>query len=260
MKYLPPIFGIIGPQGSGKSFSCFKLLCQFADFAEYDLCFNFYVNLDALYEYCVSCGYLWLASRILHNRIRYKDSEDLEDFMDLPKTIYVMDEAGVYMNSREFQPIPKSFLHDLAQVRHDSKILVWCAQYADMVDRVLRELTAGYCQCLSVTRFNKKLGNYELYWQKIYVYNARQYKIYLSKVDSKMSGFKFWINSRKLADWHFEGVLSTEDKLIFDIYQSFGGRVGDYGELKKFNNKAYVVDCHSSFADYNDFKTRLEYV
>ncbi len=230
MFYLPPIFGIVGPQGSGKSFSTFKLLCMQADLLQYDLCFNFSVDLDALYNYCLNSGYYWLVSRIIHNKIRCRFSDELDTFMDLPKTIYVMDEAGVYMNSREFQKVPKSFLHQLAQVRHDSMVLVWCAQYADMVDRVLRELTAGYCQCLSLSKPNKKLGNYELYWQKFYIYNARQYKIYLNKVDSKLSGFKFWVNARKLADFHYEGFLSTNDKLIFDIYSSFGARVGEESE------------------------------
>jgi hypothetical protein len=127
-----------------------------------------------------------------------------------------------------------------------------------MVDRVLRELTAGYCQCLSSSRFSKKLSNYELYWQKIYVYNAREYKIYLSKVDGKMSGLKFWINSRKLADWHYEGTLSDQDKLIFDIYQSFGSRVGDYASLKLFTNSFTIVDNPLEPADLSAITERLE--
>ncbi|MDJ0510811.1 MAG: ATP-binding protein [Crocosphaera sp.] len=226
MLYIPPIYGVVGEQGTGKSFTALKTILPFANIAEYDLCFNYEINLRALYDYCIIQRYNWLACRILHNKVRVKDSEDLEEFMDLPKTIYVLDEAGVYLNSRAFQSVPKTFLAQLAQVRHDQKILVWCAQYADMVDRVLRELTAMYCQCLSVSKFSKKLGNYEMYWQKIYIYNARKYKIYLSKVDQKLSGLKFWINSRKLADWHYEGLLSQEDKMIFDIYNSFGSHIG----------------------------------
>lgn len=266
--YLPPIFGIIGPQGSGKSFSTFKLICEAANELEYDLCFNFTINLEALYYYCLDSGYYWLLSRILHNKVRCRFSEELDGFMDLPKTIYVMDEAGVYMNSREFQRIPKKFLHDLAQVRHDSKVLVWCAQYSDMVDRVLRELTAGYCQCLSTTKPSKKLGNYELYWQRLYIFNSRQYRIFLNKVDSKLSGFKFWMNARRLADFHYEGLLSDNDRLIFDIYSSFGARVGEeYGYIdtdddgnlpvKLFNSFPKVVNSPLSDWELDDLNSRL---
>ena len=36
------------------------------------------------------------------------------------KTIYVLDEAGVYLNSRSFKDIDPAFHHALAQGRHDS--------------------------------------------------------------------------------------------------------------------------------------------
>ena len=270
MLYIPPIYGVVGEQGTGKSFSAIKTVLPFANTAEYDLCFNYEINLRALYDYCIVQGYNWLACRILHNKVRVKDSEDLEDFMDFPKTIYILDEAGVYLNSRAFQSVPKTFLAQLAQVRHDQKILVWCAQYADMVDRVLRELTAMYCQCLSVSKFSKKLGNYEMYWQKIYIYNARKYKIYLSKVDQKLSGFKFWMNSRKLADWHYEGLLSQEDKMIFDIYNSFGSHIGyddesnvhDYFDLEVFSSikSSRCVDFPLSNDEVNEIKSRLDLI
>ncbi|MDJ0662866.1 MAG: ATP-binding protein [Crocosphaera sp.] len=270
MLYIPPIYGVVGEQGTGKSFSAMKTVLPFANLAEYDLCFNYEINLRALYDYCIIQGYNWLACRILHNKVRVKDSEDLEDFMDLPKTIYILDEAGVYLNSRAFQSVPKTFLAQLAQVRHDQKILVWCAQYADMVDRVLRELTAMYCQCLSVSKFSKELCNYEMYWQKIYIYNARKYKIYLSKVDQKLSGIKFWINSRKLADWHYEGLLSEEDRMIFDIYNSFGSHIGydDDSNIHGYLNLDFFASVKSSrcvnspLSDYEieDIKARLDVI
>ncbi|MGB5596712.1 MAG: hypothetical protein WBM62_22145, partial [Crocosphaera sp.] len=122
MLYIPPIYGVVGAQGSGKSFSAIKTVLPFANSAEYDLCFNYDIDLKALYDYCIVQGYTWVAFRILHNKVRVKDSEDLEEFMDFPKTIYILDEAGVYLNSRAFQSVPKTFLAQLAQVRHDSKI------------------------------------------------------------------------------------------------------------------------------------------
>jgi hypothetical protein len=48
--------------------------------------------------------------------------------------------------------------------------------------------------------------------------------------------------------------------LIFDIYQSFGSRVGDNGNLKLFNNGFKIVDCNPSEQEWNDLLLRVNYV
>lgn len=242
--FIPGLTGILGEQGSGKSYAALKIATQYANQIEYDLCFNFEVSLNKLWDYCREMNYTWLLHRIYHNHIRYKPSEDLEEWMDRPRTIYVLDEAGVYLNSRNWGDISKEFLHSLAQIRHDNKMLFWIAQYYDMSDKLLRNLTAAFVQCQADLRFNPKLGNSEIIWQRIYLYDSRSYRIYLSKVADKYQGIKHWINARKLARWQWEGWLSEEDKMIFDIYQSFGSRVGDgnFENDLRFNHSYKIVD------------------
>ncbi len=241
--FIQGINGIIGEQGSGKGFAMLKIGLLYANQIQYDLCFNFEIDEKALYNYCLEMGYTWLLSRILHNKIRVKNSKDLISFMDLPKTIYILDEAGVYLNSRRFRDIDPDFLHEIAQVRHDCKLLWWVAQYPEMVDKMLRSLTASFIQVDGKQRFNKKLGNSELIWQRIYLFNARNFNIYLSKVHDKFTGIKYWLNARRLADFHWEGVLDYSDKMIFDIYQSFGYRVGDsvVKQIKKHKHNSKLI-------------------
>ncbi|MDJ0844935.1 MAG: hypothetical protein QNJ08_11930 [Crocosphaera sp.] len=42
MLYIPPIYGVVGEQGTGKSFSAMKTVLPFANLAEYDLCMRDY--------------------------------------------------------------------------------------------------------------------------------------------------------------------------------------------------------------------------
>jgi hypothetical protein len=100
-----------------------------------------------------------------------------------------------------------------------------------------------------------------MYWQKIYIYNARQYKIYLSKVDNKLSGFKFWVNARKLADWHYEGLLSDEDKMIFDIYSSFGSHIGYDDDSNTFDNLEFFSSSKNALVVNNPLSdSEVEYI
>ncbi len=252
MYNLPPIFAILGPQGSGKSYSAFKIACEFADRSQFDLAFNFSINQAALYRYCIACGYNWLAMRVYYNQCKFLDADDLEYFLRFPRHIYILDEAGVYLNARTFKDMQRRTMHDLAQIRHDNKILIWLAQYHDQVDKMLRQLTQGFCQCESQLRFNREMGNYKIYWQRIYIYNSRQYKIYLQKVADKVQGLKYWVNSRRLSEFHYEGMLSEADRMIFDIYQSFGARVGDgSGEQPP---PLFMPSCHDVSYSETDFK------
>lgn len=220
-----PITAVLGPQGSGKSFVAIKLALEYANKIEYDLTFNFSVNVRSLYEYSVLHGYTWLVSRILHGHIHCRPSNDLKLFMDRSKTLYILDEAGVFLQSRDFANIDKNFLRDLAQIRHDCKMLWWLAQYNDMVDRVLRDLTASVIQADCITRYSKKLGNYEIFIQRFFLFEARAYKIYLTKVADKSRGFPHFVRQRQLALRSWVGPLECSDSLLFDCYQSFGGKV-----------------------------------
>lgn len=252
--YIPGIVGILGHQGTGKSFSAILVACRYANQIEFDLCFNFPINLEALWNYCRAMGYTWLMHRILHNKIQYRSSEDLTEFMKTNRTLYILDEAGVYLNSRKFKDIDPQFLHDIAQIRHDGRMLWWIAQYFDMSDKMLRSLSSAFIVCDSQLRFNKKLGNSELHWKRIYLYPAKEFKIYLTKVAEKYTGMKYVINARRLSMYQWEGFLDETDRIIFDIYQSFGSRVGDYSA----NNQRLFCSPKYQKVNNHEFSSLIE--
>ena len=78
------------------------------------------------------------------------------------------------------------------------------------------------------------------------------------------------MNSRKLADWHYEGLLSDEDKMIFDIYNSFGSHIGydtqsnvhDYFDLEVFSSikSSRCVNFPLSDDEIKEIKTRLDLI
>lgn len=224
------IIGILGEQGSGKSYVALKLALEWANKFEFDLCFNFSINLDRLYDYCLLNGYLWLLSRIYSNKIVCRSVSDkgqlkLDKWMSENKTLYVLDEAGVFLNSRRFRDVDPQFLSDLAQVRHKSRRLFWIAQYYDMVDRILRSLTSGFVHCESITTFDKELCAPKILLQKYALYNSRNYQRYLQKVADKTGGIKMFFTQRKLADYTYQAPLSKADLLLFKVYQSFSDNI-----------------------------------
>lgn len=227
------IIGILGEQGSGKSFVSLKLALEWANRFEFDLCFNFSINADYLYDYCLLNGYTWLLSRFLLNKIICKSVCDsrgnlqLDKWMSDQRTLYVLDEAGVFLNSRRFRDVNPQFLSDLAQVRHKSRRLFWIAQYYEMTDKILRSLTSGFVHCESMTIFDKKLAAPKIILQKYALYSARNYQRYLTKVADKVGGLKMFFTQRKLAQYTYQARLSQADLLLFEIYQSFQDNVED---------------------------------
>jgi hypothetical protein len=169
---------------------------------------------------------LYLDLRDRGDRIVVKSVADslgnarLERWMGKPYTIYLLDEAGIFLNSRRFSSTPPQFLADLAQIRHDSRRLLWIAQYMDQVDKQLRELTQSYVHCDSVVRYSKKLRNTELFLLRYTIFLAKHYKIYSSKVLDKSLGLKSFFQGNRLAHKSFIGRPSAVDLMLFDCYPS----------------------------------------
>lgn len=254
--YFPgPITGVLGLQGAGKTFAALKFALQVAETLEYDLCFNFSIDLKKLFYYCLDCGYSYLLGRILSgDGVRCRSSADLQAFMDRPKTLYLLDEAGVYLNSRRFRDISVDFISDLAQIRHDGKLLWWVAQYADMVDRVLRELTASFLVAESTLRFNKKLGNSEIIWQNFALFDNKKFKLFEKASEDRARLFAQFFRKRKYAIFTWGGMLSPTDKYLFKVYKSFGSKVGGDIELinKNFYKRKYTKVNHHEIEDTFD--------
>lgn len=230
MFYVPPgpITGILGLPGTGKSFVALMAGFEMAEELRLGVVTNFTLDAKVLYQYFLSSGYIWLLSQLIHgNGVRVRSCADgqyltLTDFMQETKTLYIIDEAGVYLNSRNFKNIPLDFLSNLAQIRHDCRRLFWISQYREQVDKTLRELTASYIEADCPTRYSRRLGNTELVGKSYKVFTAKNYDAYERKILSgQMTGFKAHINSLRLAEKTWSGNLTSVDRLLFQVYGSF---------------------------------------
>lgn len=169
----------------------------------------------------------------------------------LSDAVVLLDEAGIFLNSRDFKNTSKQLLYDLAQSRKSGTDLFWTAQYCDQVDRFLRELTQLYYHCEGTTIFSKKLKRPRMILKRVYWFKAGIYYQWLSNIQHRNNYFKtkfaYAVNVE-------EGSLSVADKLIFDIYTSFS-RLESLRECKIntihqcvlpkdyfINNKNYDID------------------
>ncbi|NES65095.1 MAG: hypothetical protein F6K24_07440 [Okeania sp. SIO2D1] len=226
MMYIPGhITGIVGEMGSGKSFVALLVGFEVAEELHYDVCTNFALDARELYRYFVANGYVWLTSRLLHGGIKVKPVSVgkkvcLENWMDQRRCLYILDEAGIFLNSRRFQQNSPQFLADLAQIRHDGRRLFWISQYSEQVDKQMRELTQSYIYCDCVTRYSKVLASTELVFKNYRLFIAKKFKIYVAKVVDGKLGFKAWFLSNHLALKSWYGCLSSVDRMLFDCYPS----------------------------------------
>jgi hypothetical protein len=227
--YVPPgpVTGVLGLPGTGKTFIALCAGFEMAEELQLDVVANFSLNARALYYYFLGHGYTWLLSRLLHGGIKVRSCANgselrLIEFMQEKGTLYLIDEAGVYLNARNFKNIPLDFLSDLAQIRHDSRRLFWISQYKDQVDKNLRELSASYIVAECPTRYSHKLKNTELLSKYYRIFTAKNYDVFEKKILSgALTGAKAAINSARLADKVIMGSLSEYDRLLFKAYGSF---------------------------------------
>ena len=227
--YVPPgpITGVLGLPGTGKTFIALIAGFEMAEELQLDVVVNFSLNARALYYYFSGLGYTWLLGRLLQGGIKVRSCAEgsdlkLTEFMQETNTLYLIDEAGVYLNARNFKNIPLQFLSDIAQIRHDSRRLFWISQYKEQVDRNLREMSASYIVADCPTRYSHKLKNTELVSKYYRIFTAKNYSVFEKKILSgALTGAKAAINSARLSDKIIVGSLTEYDRLLFKAYGSF---------------------------------------
>ena len=185
------ILGLSGAIGSGKSFTQLKVALEWCNRKEKRLVTNFPLKLEALqryawlkkYQYCQ-----WMLEQpkgffYLHN------CENLQDLL-LPESVVCLDEAGIFLNSREFAKTPKGLLADFCQSRKDGTDLIWAAQFDAQVDKQLRLLTQYWVHCDSVSTFDAKMKRPRLAWKRIYWMKAYDYAEWLQNSRDRSSHFR----------------------------------------------------------------------
>lgn len=149
--------------------------------------------------------------------IEIVNPERLETLM-IPESVICLDEAGVFLNARDFSKTSKKLLADLAQSRKDGCDLVWAAQFDGQVDRQFRQLTQFWWHCRGFTLYNKKMRRPELVWKERHYFMADDYDMWVNNPKVRAD----WIKTRfAYASQTVSGFLSRADKQLFNCFDSF---------------------------------------
>jgi len=261
------IIGITGAIGSGKSFYQLKYAIELCELRQKQLVTNFRINLKELYTY-VSMPYWidsywlglgsfvyelfklkqyilvnffgkkpktpkprcpWLKQQFDKNMglIMLPNPEDLQALF-IPESVCCLDEAGVFLNSRDFAATPKALLSDLAQSRKDGIDLVWCAQFDEQVDKQFRLLTQFWVYCQSISFYNRVTRRPEIKWKLFRWFTADTYFDWRSNPYARTK----IMYTRLLVARQEEGVLQPGDYQLFKVFNSLarldGSRDGGF--------------------------------
>ncbi len=224
------ILGLSGAIGSGKSFSQLKVALSWCNRKEKRLVTNFPLDLQPLKDYCRMKRYkycMWLLDQD-GGHFYIKDPSNLQDLL-LPEAVVCLDEAGIFLNSREFAKTPKGLLADFAQSRKDGTDLIWAAQFNEQVDKQLRLLTQYWIHCDSFSSYDPKMRRPKLRWKRIYWMKAYDYNEWLNNPRDRTSHWK----TRLAHSFDYEGgALNRADKRLFDAFNSFARLDSDTAEDK----------------------------
>ena len=212
------IHGVAGSIGSGKSHLQLKIALEMADTKEKQLVTNFPLNRKGLEKYARHKKYKWILKCLKHGGITEIHNPSNLECLFLPEAIVCLDEAGIFLNSREFQKTSKTLLADLCQSRKFGTDLVWCAQFLEQVDMQFRMLTQYWTHANSLTVYDKKFRRPKLFYKRYYWMDANSYFQWNSSKTAKVSHIK----TRFAYSFRYEGgFLNQADKLLFDCFDSF---------------------------------------
>ena len=252
------IYGVVSapsapPRGSGKSLIALQLAIEQANMLNYGLCTNFDINLTALYEYAYYMRFYKFCRQIENGNIKARSAtvpdqkgvrrSDLTQFIIGSEMVFILDEAGIFANSHNWQSLSDKFKADLALLRKFKIRLWWIAQYHTQVAVSLRDQTNYIIECSSVLKGSKKLGGASEIWIKIfYCYIKIEYEV-LYKKRERLNVIKYAFQRFFLSKVKKFSRFGEADILAFEIYNSFG-KIGDEPQLlnpRKSSKRVFSV-------------------
>lgn len=221
------LIGVTGAIGSGKSFTQLKQALQYCEKKRKTLVLNFEINERELYEYAVMAKLEHVQSMVLKSQVswiinpkkKYKGEvrPNLEALF-IPNSVICLDEAGIFVNSREFARTSMDLLSELCQSRKSGVDMFWAAQFDEQVDRQFRLLTQYWVQCNSVAVYDKLMRRPKLVYKRIYWFTAADYFAWSQNIRDRGSHFK----TRFAYACDYEGGrLTKADKRLFNVFDSF---------------------------------------
>lgn len=212
------IIGLSGAIGSGKSHTQLKVALEYCERKQKQLVTNFPVNARAVYNYAKLNEYKWVQRLALRGSLIQINSPQHLEALLIPESVVCLDEAGIFLNSREFASTSKRLLADLAQSRKDGVDLVWAAQFNEQVDKQVRLLTQYWVHCDSLATYDKQLRRPKLFWKRIYWFTAWNYNFWVNDPRARSAHFK----TRFAHAFKYEGGFLTQaDKALFKAFDSF---------------------------------------
>lgn len=237
------IIGIAGAIGSGKSFTQLKMALHYCEVKEKQLVTNFDVDIPSLIKYCQHKKYKWCIDNMLRKgAVSCIINPSSLQALFIPASVVCLDEAGIFLNSRDFMNTPKELLADLCQSRKTGVDLIWAAQFEEQVDKQVRLLTQYWIHCDSVSVYNKQNKRPELTYKRIYWFTASDYFNWVSNIIDRGSHFK----ARFAYSFKYEGgFLDKADKEIFNCFQSL-----DRLDMKKASSRICTLNRCDLSSDY----------
>lgn len=212
------IIGLSGAIGAGKSHTQLKVALEYCERKQKQLVTNFPINARAVYEYAKLKKYTWVQRLALRGSLIQINSPSQLEALLIPESVVCLDEAGIFLNAREFASTSKRLLADLAQSRKDGVDLVWAAQFNEQVDKQVRMLTQYWVHCDGVATYDKQLRRPKLIWKRIYWFTAWNYNFWVEDPKARSSHFK----TRFAHAFLYEGgFLNAADRALFRAFDSF---------------------------------------
>ena len=260
------IYGVVSahqspPRGSGKSLTALHLVLKQANYLNYPITFNFNINAKALYHYCLYMKYYNVIRYLRKGEIRVasvvdsKGKSDLAAFVAGTYRIYVLDEAGIFCSSRNWQGLSDKWQSDLAMLRQFHVRLWWISQHYSHVDKILRNQTNYIIECSSVLRPSTELqGASKIVLKVYYVYINKAYE-YLDSKAPRISGVNLKLHRFKCAFFKKFLRFDDADLIMFKVYQSFSRSIGDKPTISNFPCfDSYKGREIPSYVDNKDFE------
>ncbi|MEM9817614.1 MAG: zonular occludens toxin domain-containing protein [Cyanobacteria bacterium P01_D01_bin.6] len=215
------IYGIYGEIGSGKSWYQMHFGLRLANRTNKRIVTNFGINLKALKLYAQLCNLPWIIWLCDNNQISVVDTKENDNLSALfegrSESVVMLDEAGIFLNAREFMKTPKQLLMDLAQSRKDANDLLYSAQVDIQVDKQFKMLTQYFIHAEGMTkRFDKKLRMPKLYYKRYYHFRAAAYWAWVGNFQVRASALRSWFK----ADFMTAGPMTKKDYFLFKCFKS----------------------------------------
>jgi hypothetical protein len=215
-------YSVCGLGGSGKSLYQLHFACKLANRKRTILVSNLALNLEELHKYCGMLKYGWLAHQIEMNRVHQLPGLDnVLKLFEYRRATILLDEAGVFFNSRNYAKMPPQVLAAMAQLRHDGNDLIWAAQYFDQVDKSFRMLCHRSTHAYGVSRYSPRLKNDELTFRNWATFDPNSYEKWLEDKKARSPGIGGFIRTRMAAMKVESGLLREIDRQAFKCFSSF---------------------------------------